>query len=158
MKTLIIILITPLVLWTLMRGVIVPLLSSKSAAAGLHENGQLGACPADSQNCVCSLDTDSHAVEPLAFTNAGQAQWQSLLDAMSSLPGWKLISKDGSYAHFESRTPLMNYVDDIEVHWQSDAEKVQVRSKSRLGVKDLGANKKRVEMLRVLAANTLKGS
>lgn len=141
-----------------MRGIIVPMLSGKSAAAGQQENGLLANCPADSQNCVCSFDTDSHAIEPLAFNDAGQAQWQSLLDAMGSLPGWKLKSKDGAYAHYESRTPMMNFVDDIEVLWQSDAGLVQVRSVSRLGRKDFDANAKRVEMLRVLAANTLKGS
>lgn len=158
MKIFIVILITPLVLWTLMRGVLVPLFSSKSAAAGKQESGLLANCPPSSQNCVCSFDTDSHTIEPLAFGEAGQTQWQSLLDAMGSLPGWKLKSKDGAYAHFESRTPLMNFVDDIEVLWQSDAGLIQVRSQSRLGRKDFDANAKRVEMLRVLAANTLKGS
>ena len=83
MKTLIIILITPLVLWTLMRGIIVPMLSGKSAAAGQQDNDLLANCPSGSQNCVCSFDTDSHAIEPLAFADAGQAQWQSLLDAMA---------------------------------------------------------------------------
>ncbi len=155
MKTLVIIVLTPLVLWTLMRGVIVPLLSGRTVAAGLQQDGNLGGCP-DKPNCVCSLDTDSHAVEPLAFAGAGLAQWQGLLDAMGSLPGWKLKNKDGAYAHFESRTPLMNYVDDIEVQWQSDAGLIQIRSASRLGHSDLGANAKRVEMLRVLATNTLK--
>ncbi len=157
MKTLIIILITPLILWALMRGVIVPLLSSKTAAAGLQESGTLANCPSDSQNCVCSLDADNHAIAPLDFKGAGQVQWQAMLDAMGSLPGWKLKTKDGGYAHFESRTALMNYVDDIEMQWQAEAETIQVRSKSRLGVKDFDANRKRVEMLRVLAANTLKG-
>lgn len=155
MKTLIIILMTPLVLWTLTRGIIVPLFSGRTAAAGQQQDDTLGACP-NKPNCVCSFDTDSHAIEPLAFADAGQAQWQALLDAMSSLPGWKLKSKDGAYAHYESRTPLMNYVDDIEVLWQSDKSVIAIRSASRLGHSDLGANAKRVEMLRVLAANTLK--
>lgn len=156
-KTLIIILITPLVLWTLTRGVLVPLFSGRSVATGVQQDGTLGGCP-DKPNCACSYDTDSHAVEPLIFTDAKQAQWQSLLDAMGSLPGWKLKTKDGAYAHFESRTPLMNYVDDIEVLWQPDAGLVQIRSASRLGHSDLGANAKRVEMLRALAANTIKGA
>lgn len=158
MITLVTILITPFVIWTLLRGIIVPLLSGKSAAAGPQETGLLASCPSSSENCVCSVDTDSHAVEPLAFSDAGQVQWQSLLDAMGSLPGWKLKSKDGAYAHYESRTPMMNFVDDVEVLWQSDAGLVQVRSVSRLGRKDFDANAKRVEMLRVLAANTLKGA
>jgi len=157
-KTLVIIIITPLLLWALMRGIIVPLLSNKSAAAGQQQNGQLANCPPDSQNCVCSLDTDSHAVDALAFADAGQTQWQSLLNAMGSLPGWKLKNKDGGYAHYESRTPLMNFVDDIEVLWQPDENSIQIRSSSRLGIRDFDANKKRVEMLRVLAAKTLSAN
>lgn len=156
MKTLIIVLITPLILWTLTRGVIVPLLSGKSVARGAEE-GQLAPCPS-SPNCVCSIDSDSHAIEPLAFADADQTHWQALLDALGSLPGWKRVSKDGGYAHFESRTPLMNYVDDIELLWQREQGLVQIRSASRLGHSDLGANRKRVEMLRVLATKTLEGA
>lgn len=156
MKTVIIILLTPLILWTLIRGVIVPMLSMRSVATGLQQDGLLGSCP-NKPNCVCSLDTDQHATAPLIFTGAGQTQWQSLLDAMGSLPGWKLKTKDGAYAHFESRTPFMNYIDDIEVLWQVDSGIIHIRSASRLGHSDLGTNAKRVEMLRVLATKTLNG-
>ncbi len=157
MKTLIIILLTPLVIWTLTRGILVPLFSGRSAATGIQPDGNLGSCP-DKPNCVCSSDTDSHAITPLRFADASISEWQALLDAMGSLPGWKQINKDGHYAHFESRTPLMNYVDDVELLWQNEAGLIQVRSASRLGHSDLGANAKRVEVLRVLAHNTLKNS
>lgn len=158
MKTIIILLLTPLFLWTLTRIAIVPLLSKRSVAAGMQEGRTLASCP-NKPNCVCSFDSDEgHAIEPLAFPEAGQAQWQSLLDNMASLPGWKLISKDGAYAHFESRTALMNFVDDVEVLWQPDAGLVQVRSASRLGHEDFSANANRVDMLRVLAHTTLKGA
>jgi uncharacterized protein (DUF1499 family) len=50
------------------------------------------------------------------------------------------------YAEF--RTPLMRYVDDVEFFF--DGALVHVRSCSRLGRRDFGANRKRVERLRAL--------
>ncbi|MGH9640530.1 MAG: DUF1499 domain-containing protein, partial [Bryobacteraceae bacterium] len=41
---------------------------------------------------------------------------------------------------------LMGYVDDVEFY--CDGKAIQLRSSSRLGYSDLGANRKRVDSLR----------
>lgn len=148
MKTLLIILVTPFIVWSLLRALIIPALSAKSAAGGLAES-QLTVCRRDS-NCVTSAPGDANAIPHLAFPEAGEADWQQLIDSVTSLPGYKLIKREGDYVHFESRTPLMNYRDDLELLWQRDEQTVAIRSASRLGIKDLGANAARVSMVRKL--------
>lgn len=149
MKTLLIILIAPLLGWTLVRALIIPMLSTKTAAAGVVA-GELALCERAS-NCVTSAKADRSAIEPITFGETSERDWQGLLDAIASLPGFRLLDRRGDYAHFESRTPLMNYRDDLELLWHRDRGTVSVRSASRLGIRDLGANAERVAMIRKLA-------
>ena len=156
MKTLIILLIAPLLIWSLMRALIVPLLSSRPAAGGLVED-RLAACSSP-DNCVTSAPSDRKPIEPLVFEAASERQWQQLIDTVTSLPGYKLVRRDGDYVHFEARTPLMNYRDDLELHWLRDAKRIDIRSASRLGIKDLGANRARIDVVRKLLELQLKSA
>ena len=52
------------------------------------------------------------------------------------------------YLHAECQSALMGFVDDLELHAQPDAGRIDVRSASRLGYGDLGVNRRRVETLR----------
>ena len=62
---------------------------------------------------------------------------------------WRKLAEDGYlYAEFTSR--LMRYVDDVEFLEDSTAGVIHVRSASRLGYTDLGANRKRIENIRGL--------
>ena len=46
------------------------------------------------------------------------------------------------------KTRLMRFRDDFEARLDAEAGRIHVRSASRLGYSDLGANRKRVEALR----------
>ena len=50
--------------------------------------------------------------------------------------------------HAEIRSPLFGFVDDLELRIDPDRARVDVRSASRVGRSDLGANRRRVEVLR----------
>jgi uncharacterized protein (DUF1499 family) len=50
------------------------------------------------------------------------------------------------YAEFRSR--LLGFVDDVELLFDENAGVFHVRSASRLGRRDFGVNRKRVELLR----------
>ena len=52
------------------------------------------------------------------------------------------------YAHFVFRTPLLGFADDLELRLDAGAGLIHVRSSSRVGRSDLGANERRVERLR----------
>lgn len=115
--------------------------SKSGAAVGLID-GKLSACPS-SPNCVSSEagTPDSHRVEPLPL-----AAWGKLPEVIADMGG-DIIVRDDSYIAAEFRTSLMQFVDDVEFRKADTA--VQVRSASRVGRSDMGANKKRVEELRV---------
>ena len=56
--------------------------------------------------------------------------------------------RPGNYLYAEFRSKLLGYVDDVEFF--HDGAVIQVRSASRLGRRDFGVNRKRVEDLRAL--------
>ena len=112
------------------------------------DQGRLRPCPS-SPNCVCS-EGDDPSVEPLTYAGSGQEAFQSLVDLIESQPRVDLITVEGAYAHAVFRTPVFRFRDDLEVRLDEPNSVIHVRSASRLGYSDLGANRKRVESLRVL--------
>ncbi len=110
-------------------------------------DGRLRPCP-DSPNCVCSFDNDEpHGIEPLP---GGEDAIGQLRQALSIMPGVEIIADDGEYLHAECTTPRLRYVDDIEFLRDAEADVIHVRSASRVGRSDLGANRTRVEHIRQL--------
>jgi uncharacterized protein (DUF1499 family) len=68
--------------------------------------------------------------------------------AVESTAGAVVVKADGDYLYARYTTPLMHYTDDVEFWFDRSAGLVQVRSASRLGHGDMGANRKRIEALR----------
>lgn len=109
-------------------------------------DGRLRRCPA-SPNCVCSEEeTDGHAIDPLHFTGSPEAAWTRLIVVIEATPNAQILSREDNYLRAEFVTPLMRYVDDVEFRLTPEA--IHVRSASRVGRSDLGANRTRVELLR----------
>lgn len=106
------------------------------------QNGRLTPCP-DSPNCVSSFATDeTHAIEPLAA---------SLADVERVLLGFddtNIVRSEGDYLYAEFTTRIMGYVDDVEFLYDRTNGVTHVRSASRLGYSDLGANRNRIERIR----------
>lgn len=116
-------------------------MKSKSGSAPGLINGALAPCPS-TPNCVSSEPgtTASHSIAPLDGDS-----WDKLLGAIEEAGG-DIIARTDSYIAAEFETPLMRFVDDVEFRKADDA--VHVRSASRVGKSDLGANAKRIEQLR----------
>lgn len=133
-------LLIPVVGWALLA-----LPSWRRPAVGLVE-GHLRRCPA-TPNCVCSEgETGEHAIAPLVFEDAPDAAWKRLVHVLESTPRAHVITQESNYMHVEFVTPLMRYVDDVE--FRLEGQQIQIRSASRVGRSDLGANRARVEKLR----------
>jgi len=59
----------------------------------------------------------------------------------------------------EFRSPLFSFTDDVECRLDAAAHQIEIRSASRAGHSDLGANRKRVEAIRTaFAAGSVPGS
>ncbi len=114
--------------------------SKSGSALGLMD-GALAPCPS-TPNCVSSEagTPPSHLIEPL---NA--EHWDNL-PAVITQSGGTIMSQTEDYIAAEFTTPLLRFVDDVEFRKADTA--VHIRSASRVGKSDLGANAKRVEQLR----------
>ena len=112
------------------------------------EEGRLAPCKR-TPNCVSS-QTDAadreHYIAPLAF----RGSMQDLRKLVEGMERTTLISAERNYLYAEFRTKLMRYVDDVELYYDEKQGVVHVRSASRLGRRDFGVNRARVEALRAL--------
>lgn len=112
------------------------------------KNGRLAPCKS-TPNCVSSQaepQDREHYTSPIAF----RGTMKQLRAAVESMPRATVITADGQYLYAEYRTALMRYVDDVELYYDERAGLVHVRSASRLGRRDFGVNRRRVEELRAL--------
>lgn len=139
-----------LIVGVLLGLLVLALMSRQGQPPGLLD-GRLASCPA-SPNCVCSEPgTDAaHMVEPLPLP-AGPESLPLLRDAVVGMGGEVRLVRD-DYLAATFRSPLFGFVDDLELRPQPGAGLVQVRSASRVGHSDLGANRRRVEALRTRLA------
>jgi uncharacterized protein (DUF1499 family) len=72
--------------------------------------------------------------------------------AVESMERATVIKAERNYLYAEYRTRLLRYVDDVELYYDERQGVVHVRSASRLGRRDFGVNRKRVEALRSVIA------
>jgi uncharacterized protein (DUF1499 family) len=110
---------------------------------GVH-GGRLAPCKR-SPNCVSSQADRAdleHYIAPIRGTMAAAR------DAVRAMPRTTVVEEKENYLYAEFRTRLLRYVDDVELFF--DGQVLQVRSCSRLGRRDFGVNRKRVEALRAL--------
>lgn len=113
------------------------------------DNGRLLPCPA-SPNCVSSdAATDSgHFIEPYQLQVEPAEAWLQLTSIVKALPRTNVILVNDDYLHAESKSLIFRFVDDLEFHLRPADQQIAVRSASRLGYSDLGANRRRVEQMR----------
>src|SRR5690349_9190325 len=110
------------------------------------KEGQLAPCKR-TPNCVSSQaepQDREHYISPLA----SRGTMRELRAAVEAMPRASVITAEGRYLYAEFRTRLLRYVDDVELYYDERAGVVHVRSASRLGRRDFGVNRARVEELR----------
>jgi uncharacterized protein (DUF1499 family) len=98
----------------------------------------------------------SAAIAPLPMVKTGaeggagdaKATIAKLAQIVESLPGAKIVERRDDYLYAQFTTALMRFVDDVEFWVDPAAGVVQVRSASRVGRKDLGVNRARIESIR----------
>ena len=105
-------------------------------------DGRLSPCP-ESPNCVSSFESDEE--HSIAALDATLAQIQRVVLALDEA---NIVEQSSDYMYVEFTSRLMGYVDDVEFLYDSASNQTHVRSASRLGYSDLGANRKRIEAIR----------
>lgn len=125
--------------------------------------GKLAECP-DSHACVSShAGSEKYYIEPLEYTSGRRYARRDLLRVIDAFGDAKIVSNHRNYirATFPSQAVRderdSEYyfepeaaVDDVEFYFPPGERVIHVRSASRLGLLDLGENRKRIERIREL--------
>ncbi len=113
--------------------------SKKAPELGLS-NGILKPCP-DSPNCLCSEypEDKSHFEKPISLIAEGGLD---VIQKAIEKTGGVVVASDSNYIHAEYTSGLFKFVDDVEIRKAAESL-FHIRSASRVGKGDLGANKKR---------------
>ena len=114
------------------------------------KDGRL-ARPKRTPNCVSSQADPGdaeHYIAPIPFHGDSAAAMAAVRNAVEGMRGSTVIRAEGNYLYAEYRTKTLRFVDDVEFLFDDKAGLVHVRSASRLGRRDFGVNRARVEALR----------
>ena len=115
--------------------------------------GRLRPCSAR-PNCVCSEDKDLPSyVKPLTAVGSPQSDWERAKRIVREMGG-KIVLEDDSYLWATFSTRIFRFIDDLELRMDEENDVIHVRSSSRVGYSDLGANRRRVEDLRLRFAQS----
>lgn len=107
--------------------------NSVSSQAGLHPEHAM---------------RDSARVAPLPAGGAASASIARLRAVVEQMAGATVVEQRDDYLYAQFETRLMRFVDDAEFWYDPAAQAIQVRSASRVGRKDFGVNRDRVEAIR----------
>ena len=122
---------------------------SQSGEAPGQAEGRLQPCP-DTPNCVSS-ETESdaaHYIEPVVYPANQAAQVVPRLKTVIRELGGSIQVEKADYLAATFTSPVFRFVDDLELRIETEQNTIHLRSASRIGRSDLGANRKRMERLK----------
>lgn len=120
---------------------------SRPIGLGVHE-GRLKPAP-PTLNCVNSQSAEGYSViAPLAYKGDGKTALARLNALISSKAAARVVETRPDYLYAEFSSKWLGFVDDVEFYLDEAAGLIHVRSASRLGGRDFGVNRKRIEAIR----------
>ena len=120
-------------------------------------NGQLRHCAA-TPNCVCSeWKVEGAYVEPLRYSTSAEDAWDTIKQTIDKTGGI-IVSEQNMYLHATYQTPLLRFIDDVEIRLDDELKLIHIRSASRVGRSDMGTNLERVAHIRSIFERQFKSS
>ena len=89
------------------------------------------------------------AIAPLDYQGNAKAAMAKLASVVQAQTGTVIMSQTDDYLYAQSTTKLLRFTDDVEFWLDATNQKIHVRSASRIGRKDFGVNRQRIEAIRV---------
>jgi len=117
---------------------------TSESLTGLRE-GRLQPCPPYPRCASTQSVNPAEFIKPLDYVGRADEILAKARKVMSAMKGSRLITAGENYLHFEFRTRLLRFVDDVEVYVEEAAHKVHFRSSSRIGYYDFKTNRHRIE-------------
>jgi uncharacterized protein (DUF1499 family) len=123
-------------------------MSHSGQALGLV-GGRLKQCP-DTPNCVSSefVSDAEHYIEPLVYSAGEAERVMPRLKTIIYEIGGSIQAEKTDYLAATFTSSVFRFVDDLELRIDTDQKTIHLRSASRVGHGDGGANRKRVELLK----------
>lgn len=88
------------------------------------------------------------SISPLTYTGDATEAMGKLALILKSQKGTVLVTTQPDYIYAQSTTAVLKFTDDVEFWLDRQNSMIQVRSASRLGRKDFGVNRARIEAIR----------
>ncbi len=120
--------------------------SARKKPSGLGvKDGILSACPS-SPNCVSSqASVHSQKVNPIPFEGNPMRAKLELINILNKDSKASIVTETDDYMHVEYRAFV--FIDDVEFYFSKEESVIHLRSASRVGHMDMGANKRRVKAI-----------
>jgi uncharacterized protein (DUF1499 family) len=87
-------------------------------------------------------------IAPLAYSGDGAAALARIKTIVQAMPRTTIAKEEPGYLYAQCETQWLKFVDDLEFLVDDTAKVIHVRSASRIGRKDFGVNRARVEAIR----------
>lgn len=87
-------------------------------------------------------------IEPFVLTVSPAEAWAVVLEVVAAMPRTTIVAYNDRALHAEVRTPIFRFIDDLELRLRPEKGKIDVRASARVGVGDMGVNKRRINTLR----------
>jgi uncharacterized protein (DUF1499 family) len=108
----------------------------------------LAPCPR-TPNCVSTqAPPGPQHMDPIAYTGPLAGARERLLKVLRDRPRTRIVRAEPDALKAECRSALFRFVDDVDFVFDDAAKRIDFRSASRLGRKDFGVNRKRMEEIR----------
>lgn len=118
-------------------------------------DGRLAPCKS-TPNCVSSRTNQAadpdHYVAPIALRTDPARGWSALVEIVRTGARARIVAEQPGYLRAEYASRVLAFVDDVEFQLDAGAKLVHVRSASRLGRRDFGVNRERIEAIRAQLA------
>ena len=86
-------------------------------------------------------------MKPLQMSGTAAEEMQRIKRVIEAQPRAKIVEQDSHYLHAEFTSMIFRFVDDVEFFIDDKDKVIQFRSASRVGHSDLGANRRRMNLL-----------
>ncbi len=100
-------------------------------------------------NCVSTQATDpAKKMDPIAYGGSLEQARERLLRVLRAYPRTTIVQEGPVSIKAECRSRIFRFVDDVDFILDDREKVIHFRSASRLGRKDFGVNRKRMDEIR----------
>ena len=125
---------------------------SRPAGLGVSD-GKLAEPNQRPNNVHSQIATDDlHYVAPIAPQGDVLKAFKKLKALVGEMPKCRVVTERDDYLYVEFSSPIMGFVDDTEFYLEPKRGLIHARAAARLGIRDFGANRGRIEDIRARLA------